>query len=50
MIDYLDQLESDSILFFREFGVQFEKPALLLSGGMDFISMVHLALKALRPG
>jgi sulfate adenylyltransferase subunit 2 len=29
---------------------QFEKPALLFSGGKDSIVLVHLALKAFRPG
>jgi sulfate adenylyltransferase subunit 2 len=29
---------------------QFEKPALLFSGGKDSITLVHLALKAFRPG
>jgi len=29
---------------------QFERPALLFSGGKDSITLVHLALKAFRPG
>jgi len=49
-LDYLDQLESESIHIFREVAGQFEKPALLFSGGKDSITLVHLALKAFRPG
>lgn len=49
-LDYLDQLESESIHIFREVAGQFEKPALLFSGGKDSIVLVHLALKAFRPG
>src|ERR1700710_1868534 len=49
-LDYLEQLESESIQIFREVAGQFERPALLFSGGKDSIVMVHLALKAFRPG
>ena len=49
-IDYLDQLESEAIHIFREVAGQFERPALLFSGGKDSITLVHLALKAFRPG
>jgi sulfate adenylyltransferase subunit 2 len=49
-LDYLDQLESESIHIFREVAGQFENPALLFSGGKDSITLVHLALKAFRPG
>lgn len=48
--DYLDQLESEAIYIMREVAGQFEKPALLFSGGKDSICLVHLALKAFRPG
>jgi sulfate adenylyltransferase subunit 2 len=34
----------------REVAAQFERPALLFSGGKDSIVMVHLALKAFHPG
>src|SRR5882757_6985245 len=49
-LDYLDQLESEAIHIFREVAGQFEHPALLFSGGKDSITLVHLALKAFRPG
>lgn len=48
--DYLDDLESEAIHILREVAGQFEKPALLFSGGKDSITLVHLALKAFRPG
>src|SRR5258707_9444851 len=48
--DYLDQLESEAIHIMREVAGQFERPALLFSGGKDSITLVHLALKAFRPG
>jgi sulfate adenylyltransferase subunit 2 len=49
-LDHLDQLESEAIHIMREVAGQFEKPALLFSGGKDSITLVHLALKAFRPG
>ena len=49
-LDYLEQLEAESIQIFREVAAQFEKPALLFSGGKDSIVMVHLAKKAFAPG
>jgi sulfate adenylyltransferase subunit 2 len=49
-LDYLDQLESEAIHILREVAGQFERPALLFSGGKDSITLVHLALKAFHPG
>jgi sulfate adenylyltransferase subunit 2 len=49
-LDYLEQLESESIHILREVAGQFEKPALLFSGGKDSITLVRLAEKAFRPG
>jgi len=49
-LDHLDILESEAIYILREVAGQFEKPALLFSGGKDSIVLVHLALKAFRPG
>src|SRR6187399_1412019 len=49
-LNYLEELESESIHIFREVAAQFEKPALLFSGGKDSITLVHLARKAFAPG
>lgn len=49
IVDYLDELESEAIYILREVAGQFERPALLFSGGKDSICLVHLALKAFRP-
>ena len=49
-MDYLDHLEAEAIYILREVAGQFENPALLFSGGKDSITLVHLALKAFRPG
>src|SRR6476620_3494450 len=49
-LDYLENLESEAIHIFREVAGQFERPALLFSGGKDSITLVQLALKAFRPG
>jgi len=49
-LDYLEQLEAESIHIFREVAAQFEKPVLLFSGGKDSITLVHLAKKAFAPG
>jgi sulfate adenylyltransferase subunit 2 len=47
---YLDQLEAEAIFILREVAGQFERPALLFSGGKDSITLVRLAEKAFRPG
>jgi sulfate adenylyltransferase subunit 2 len=49
-LDYLQQLEAESIHIFREVAAQFERPALLFSGGKDSITLVQLARKAFAPG
>ncbi len=49
-LNYLEQLESETIHIYREVAGQFDRPALLFSGGKDSILLVHLALKAFRPG
>lgn len=49
-LNYLEQLESESIHIFREVAAQFERPALLFSGGKDSITLVKLAQKAFAPG
>jgi sulfate adenylyltransferase subunit 2 len=48
-LNYLEELEAESIFIFREIAAQFEKPALLFSGGKDSITLVHLAVKAFAP-
>ncbi len=50
ILNYLDKLESESIHILREVAGQFERPALLFSGGKDSITLVRLAEKAFRPG
>lgn len=49
-LNYLEQLEAESIHIFREIAAQFERPALLFSGGKDSITLVQLAKKAFAPG
>ena len=46
---HLKVLEDEAIYIMREVAAQFERPALLFSGGKDSIVMVHLALKAFYP-
>ena len=52
-VDYqlsqLDQLEAESIHIFREAAAEFEKPALMCSGGKDSIVMLRLAENAFNP-
>ncbi|MFN7022542.1 MAG: sulfate adenylyltransferase subunit CysD [Phycisphaerales bacterium] len=48
-LTHLRVLEAESIHIMREVAAEFERPALLFSGGKDSIVMVHLALKAFRP-
>lgn len=43
-------LEDEAIYIMREVVAQFEKPALLFSGGKDSITLVRLAQKAFYPG
>jgi sulfate adenylyltransferase subunit 2 len=48
-LSHLKQLESEAIHIMREVAAQFERPALLFSGGKDSIVMVRLAEKAFYP-
>jgi sulfate adenylyltransferase subunit 2 len=48
-LTHLDELESESIFVIREVAAQFERPALLFSGGKDSIILSHLARKAFWP-
>lgn len=48
-LTHLKALEAEAIHIMREVAAQFERPALMFSGGKDSIVMVALALKAFRP-
>ena len=48
-LSQLDVLEAESIHVMREVAAEFERPALLFSGGKDSIVMLHLAQKAFWP-
>ncbi len=48
-LTHLAQLEHEAIFILREVAAQFERPALLFSGGKDSIVMVRLAQKAFAP-
>ncbi|MFT5123140.1 MAG: sulfate adenylyltransferase subunit 2 [Kiritimatiellia bacterium] len=45
----LDMLETEAIHVMREVAAEFERPALLFSGGKDSICLLRLAEKAFRP-
>ncbi|MEZ4825569.1 MAG: sulfate adenylyltransferase subunit CysD [Bacteroidia bacterium] len=49
-LSHLQQLESEAIYVIRETAAQFEKPALLFSGGKDSITIAWLARRAFWPG
>lgn len=48
-LDHLAELEAESIYVLREVAAQFDKPAILFSGGKDSIVVTHLAAKAFGP-
>ena len=48
-LNHLRELESEAIYVIREAASQFERPALLFSGGKDSIVLTHLARKAFHP-
>jgi len=48
-LNYLKDLESESIFVIREVAAQFDRPGLLFSGGKDSIILTHLAMKAFHP-
>jgi sulfate adenylyltransferase subunit 2 len=49
LLSQLDVLEAESIHVMREVAAEFERPALLFSGGKDSIVMLALAAKAFAP-
>lgn len=48
-LPHLRELEAEAIFVIREVVAQFERPALLFSGGKDSIVLSHLAKKAFYP-
>ncbi len=48
-LDHLQYLETEAIHIMREVAGEFERPALLFSGGKDSICLLRLAEKAFRP-
>lgn len=48
-LNHLRELEAEAIYIIRETASQFERPAMLFSGGKDSIVMTHLARKAFYP-
>ena len=48
-LDHLQYLETEAIHVLREVAGEFERPAILFSGGKDSICLLRLAEKAFRP-
>ncbi|MCX6960155.1 MAG: phosphoadenosine phosphosulfate reductase family protein, partial [Verrucomicrobia bacterium] len=48
-LDHLDYLETEAIHIMREVAAEFDRPAILFSGGKDSICLLRLAEKAFRP-
>ena len=49
-LSHLDRLESEAIHIIREVAAEFSRPVMLYSIGKDSAVMLHLAMKAFRPG
>ena len=48
-LDHLQYLETEAVHVMREVAAEFERPALLFSGGKDSVCLLRLAEKAFRP-
>ncbi len=48
-LDHLQELEAEAVFVIREVVAQFDRPAILFSGGKDSIVITHLAKKAFYP-
>ncbi len=48
-LDHLQYLETEAIHIMREVAAEFERPAIMFSGGKDSICLLRLAEKAFRP-
>ena len=48
-LSHLKELEAEAIFVIREVAAQFQRPAILFSGGKDSIVVTHLARKAFFP-
>lgn len=48
-LDHLQELEAEAIYVIREVAAQFDRPAILFSGGKDSILVTHLAKRAFWP-
>ena len=48
-LSHLDELEAEGMYVLREVAAQFDRPAILFSGGKDSICVTHLARKAFAP-